>query len=108
MTSCLLLAVTLLIGVWIASPQQLPVLLYKLSLVSLAGVVGYWLDRWAFPYARPDGYLALDWRKVRGGVEGWADHPVAFVEEYGRVFAAAMLRRAIIMTGAMLAVGLGL
>lgn len=31
------------------SPAQIPVAIYKLSLVSLSAVVGYWLDRSLFP-----------------------------------------------------------
>ena len=50
----LLMTLVLLAAVWLIAPQQLPVSLYKLSLVTLAAVVGYWLDRSLFPYARPD------------------------------------------------------
>lgn len=45
------LALTLMVGV--LAPHQLGVTLYKLSLVSLAAVLGYWIDRSVFPYARP-------------------------------------------------------
>lgn len=107
MLGCTVLAAALLAAVALVSPQQLPVLLYKGALVCLAGVAGYWLDRWAFPYARPDSYLIHDWRAAPSGVPNQADHPVAD-GIYGGFFAAAMLRRAIIMAGAMLAVGLGL
>ena len=31
--------------VWLLEPQQLLVSLYKLSLVSIAAVAGYWIDR---------------------------------------------------------------
>lgn len=68
------------------APQQLPVSAYKLSLVSMAGVVGYWLDRSLFPYARPD-------RLVH--------------HEFALLFALSMIRRAIIVGCAMLAIGLG-
>lgn len=68
------------------APQQLGVTIYKLSLVTAGGVAGYWLDRELFPYARPDIF-----------------------EVGGRdlVFAAAQIRRAIIVGCLMLAVGLG-
>lgn len=79
------ITILLTLGIWSLSPQQLPVTAYKLSLVTLAAVVGYWLDRSIFPYARPDESSGM-------GV-------LAFV--------AAMLRRAIIVGCAMLAMGLG-
>lgn len=83
-------------------PQQLPVSLYKLSLVSMAGVAGYWLDRALFPYARPDDFMA---RAVSVGGPFVPNKSVAPSQQI--VFAAAMLRRAIIVGFAMLAIGLG-
>jgi hypothetical protein len=107
MVVCGFVALTLLALVVFLSPQQGPVALYKLSLVLAAGYAGYWLDRWAFPYARPDSYLQIpNWRKVIAGQESLADNPVA--EGHAIPFAAAMLRRAVIMGACMLAVGLGL
>jgi hypothetical protein len=80
--------VSVALGVAISqlAPQQALVTLYKFSLVTGAGVAGYYLDREIFPYARPDIF-----------------------EVGGRdlVFAAAMLRRAFIVGCMMLAVGLG-
>ena len=49
--------VLLLAVIGLMHPQQLPVSLYKLSLITMAGVVGYWLDRSIFPYARPDSFI---------------------------------------------------
>ena len=68
------------------APQQALVTLYKFSLVTGAGVAGYYLDRELFPYARPDRFQSC-----------------------GRetVFAAAQIRRAIIVAAMMLAVGMG-
>lgn len=104
---CLVLVVGLAAALAVISPQQLPVALYKLSLVTLACYLGYWIDRWAFPYARPDSFLsAADWRAETGAVQGQANHAVAPGCE--QVYPAAMLRRAVIMAGAMLAMGLGL
>lgn len=104
---CLILAALALAGLWLISPQQLPVVLYKVSLVLLAGVAGYWLDRWIFPYARPDGYLKEEWR---GHGTFWPDNEADFAITPGceLAFAAASLRRAAIVAGAMLAAGLGL
>lgn len=87
----LLISVLLLVAVAFIAPQQLPVSLYKLSLVTLAGVVGYWLDREMFPYARPDK-PQLECRDVTALMH---------------IQAAAMIRRAIIVGCAMLAMGLG-
>lgn len=70
------------------SPQQLPVVIYKLSLISLAALLGYWLDRSLFPYARPN-YFQMD-------------------KNEQQLFAAAMLRRAVIVAAVCLAVAMGL
>lgn len=78
------------------APQQFPVTLYKLSLVTLAGLVGYWLDRFLFPYARPDHVMQRTFSV--GG---------PFVGNREIVFSACLIRRAIIVGCAMLAMGLG-
>lgn len=53
LTWCAVIAVILLLSIGFIAPIKLPVVLYKLSLVVLGVVVGYWLDRTLFPYARP-------------------------------------------------------
>ena len=106
MAGWLLTALLLIIAIALISPQQLPVALYKLSLISLAAVVAYWLDRSLFPYARPDSYLKYDWRCTGTICELDADHQVA--QGYHQVFAAAMLRRAIIVGAVVVGVALGL
>ncbi len=107
MLACLVLTGMLVAGVAVLSPAQLPVAAYKLALVSIAGYLGYWLDRWTFPYARPDSFLAAaDWRAEKQPAAEKANHPV--VPGCEQVYAASMLRRALIMLGAMLAMGLGL
>lgn len=78
------ITVVLTLAIGIIAPQQLTVTLYKLSLVSLAAAVGYWIDRSLFPYARPDE-LTL------------TDHQVA----------AAFLRRALIVGACIIGVSLG-
>ena len=90
---CFVFASLLLIMVWSVAPEQGPVIVYKQAIVLLAAFCGYWIDRWAFPYARPDRFL---------------DVSAAARTGHGRVFAAAGLRRAIVMGSTMLAVGLGL
>jgi hypothetical protein len=80
------LSIALGIAISQLAPQQALVTLYKFSLVTGAGVAGYYLDRELFPYARPDIFLV-------GGRE--------------IAFAAAQIRRALIVGAMMLAVGLG-
>ncbi|PAU99912.1 hypothetical protein CBG25_19685 [Arsenophonus sp. ENCA] len=94
-------ALTLLVLMGLLSPQQLPVVLYKLSLISLAAVLGYWLDRSLFPKARPGQYLHHDHPEVAHG-----RHPVR--GGCHQVFAAAQLRRAIIVAAVCLSVAMGL
>lgn len=76
------------------APHQLPVTAYKLSLVSAAAVVGYWLDRSLFPYARPDQF-------GRWGNELFINATQA------DVFSACMQRRAIIIAACIIGVSLG-
>ena len=89
LTDWTVVASVLAVCVMMIAPQQIPVSLYKLSLVALAAVAGYWLDRSLFPYARPHDCIAL------------------MRDDWARVFAASMLRRALIVSAAMVAVGLG-
>lgn len=98
----LIVTVLLLIFIALLNPQQLPVSLYKLSLISEAGVAGYWLDRSLFPYARPDNFMA---QPVSIGAPFVPNRSVVPSQQIA--FAAAMLRRAVIVGCAMLAVGLG-
>ncbi|UJX43235.1 putative holin [Desulfovibrio sp. JY] len=107
MLACLVLACLLVAGVAVLSPAQLPVAAYKLALVAIAGYLGYWIDRWCFPYARPDSFLtSADWRADNKPAADRANSPV--VAGCEQIYAAAMLRRALVMLGCMLAMGLGL
>lgn len=103
----LLILNLVLIGIIIAiAPQQFPVTLYKLSLVTLAGLVGYWLDRALFPYARPDSFVTyID--LIYGGSKKPAGKERRIAPNDILIFNASMLRRAIIVGCAMLAMGLG-
>ncbi|MEJ9951379.1 putative holin [Escherichia coli] len=97
----LVAAVLLLLIIALVSPQQLPVVVYKLSLISLAAVLGYWLDRSLFPKARPGQYLKHDDRLMAEG---------RFPVQTGLhlVFSAALIRRALIVAAVCLAVAMGL
>ncbi|EHL4994294.1 TPA: putative holin [Escherichia coli] len=97
----LVAAVLLLLIIALVSPQQLPVVVYKLSLISLAAVLGYWLDRSLFPKARPGQYLKHDERLMAEG--GWPVQTGLHL-----VFSAALIRRALIVAAVCLAVAMGL
>lgn len=103
----LVLALLLLAVIAVVSPVQLPVVLYKAALIALAAVIGYWLDRALFPYARPDSYLWRDWRKGSDEPEGDVDYPIAN-PEYMAAYCAAQLRRAIVVGCVVLGVAAGL
>jgi hypothetical protein len=75
----------LLLGLF--APQQLPVVLYKVALVTLGAMLGYWIDRALFPYARP--------HSVCTGTDYWPR-------------AMAMIRRALIVLACVLGLTLGL
>ncbi|WP_103035214.1 putative holin [Castellaniella caeni] len=106
LSTFILLAAALIGLIAAISPVQLPVVVYKLSLISLAAVVAYWLDRALFPYARPDGYLERDWRCGNCADTSLVDYPI--VSEYRRAFVGACLRRAVIVAGVVIGVALGL
>lgn len=40
--------------IFVVAPHQLETTVYKLSLITTAAWLGYWIDRSLFPYARPD------------------------------------------------------
>ena len=71
--------------VYLVAPHQIPIVLLKLSEVSLGAFAGYWIDRNIFPYARP--------------------HACA---KNTALFSTAMLRRAIIVAATMVAFALAL
>ena len=110
----LIVTIFLLAVIGLLYPQQVPVTVYKLSLVTLAGVVGYWLDRELFPYARPDLFMVLDAvpDPNKGGLcdpdlEECEYTPTSITAANRLPFAVSMLRRALIVMGAMIAMGLG-
>lgn len=108
----LLVVNLLLIGlIGLLYPQQLPVSLYKLSLVTLAGLVGYWLDRALFPYARPSGFVdsatPYDERAFECDVDAGLLPGEHGAFELSLMFVGSMIRRAMIVSAAMLAMGLG-
>lgn len=102
-----LLAVCLQACLWLISPEQAPVILYKLGLPLLAAILGLFFDAAVFPYARPSSYLTGYWEEdPEQRNRNFADYPV--VHQYLTAFNAACLRRAIIIAAFVLAVALGL
>ncbi|MBX3654160.1 MAG: putative holin [Ramlibacter sp.] len=102
----LLLALVLMALIAALSPVQMPVVLYKAALIALAAVLGYWLDRALFPYARPDGYLVRDWRYGTTEPENDADYRIA--PGYTWPFCVATVRRALVVGAVVIGVALGL
>lgn len=96
MTTPYLAFAVMLILVLLAAPQQLPIIAYKLALVTGAGVAGYGLDRALFPYGRPHVALPDCY---------YGDTPI---DGSLVLYIVAQGRRAVIVAAAMLAVGLGL
>ena len=129
MTSWWLIALALSVAVFLVAPQQLPVSLYKLNLISLAALAGYWIDRAVFPYARPqvsalrdldaDYELELTEEESAQGfvkTDDGREIPISCIAEGlcgpidpTRVYfmLGCMLRRALIMSAAILAISLG-
>lgn len=102
-----LVAVALLTAILLISPVQLPVMLYKLALVTAAAIVGVFFDFALFPFATPASYLDDDWRDAPDAHKPCdADYPIAV--GYYWVFVGACLRRAGIVAAFVLAVSLGL
>ncbi|MDU8925444.1 putative holin [Pasteurellaceae bacterium LIM206] len=103
-------ALCLLSIIGFISPAQLPVVLYKLALVSIAAIIGYHLDRALFPYSSPGSYLRERWNKRESKLalrpENQPEYPIC--DGYFIVFALVVLRRALIVGAVILGVTLGL
>lgn len=55
-----MIAATLLwLLVFLIQPAQLALSIYKLALVALAALAGFWIDRSLFSYARPETFFSL-------------------------------------------------
>lgn len=81
-------------------PPLFQVALYKGFLLFAGAHAGYWIDRGLFPYARPD--------KVSGAL--YSLDAVLTAQEQAALsslFALCMLRRALIVFGAMVCVAFG-
>ena len=97
----LVLALVAIAAVLAVEPQLLAVSWYKGFLVFAGANAGYWVDRVLFPYARPDHSPSV----FEAGQDG-----VVSTLEYAHdlpFMAWCMLRRAIIVVGAMVCVAFG-
>lgn len=108
MCGWLLISVALLCGAFLAGqliplglPAWVQVSLYKLSLVTSAGYVGYWIDRSLFPYGRPHEFIRWCASPGAPGVG------LSITREQALAFAAAQLRRALLISAAMIAAAMG-
>ncbi|AQZ95546.1 putative holin [Halopseudomonas phragmitis] len=100
----LIMALVLLSALAWAAPEQMPVIVYKLALVLLGAVLAYWIDRALFPYGRPHACLPSD-----GGGPGGCALPSEADRDRSEVrFAAACLRRSLIVLACVLGLTLGL
>lgn len=92
----LFISIVLLALLAVLNPVQLPVVLYKLCLVSLGAVLGYWIDRGLFPYARPHRFLFPDEPNSCGP------------QQTNTAISLLMLRRAVVIFAVILGLTLGL
>ncbi len=81
------LVATLVVAV--LAPYQIGVLVWSLSKLSLGACLGYWIDRSVFHYARPHTLAKIN-----------------LSTPYSHLYCAAMMRRAVVMAAAILALGL--
>lgn len=90
------IAVALVVVLWVTHPAQLGVVVYKCALVTLAAVLGYYIDRSLFPYARPHAQIK--------NVRRLTDNRYAIE----LIPALLMLRRTVIVLACILGLTLGL
>lgn len=83
MVAWVYISIPLLVIVVLLAPQKMGLLVYKISLITIAAFLAYRIDRAAFPYARPDQVAEA-------------------------LMPAAMIRRAVIMAAVVLAMAIGL
>ncbi len=94
----------LFIALWLHSPQQIPVVVYKLLLAPLGGLAGCCVWLALVPYANPSRYLVKDWRSdPDADIDGKADFEVA--PGYDAIFCMCLFCAALAFVVGMLAVG---
>jgi Putative 2/3 transmembrane domain holin len=103
MSCWLVISIILIAAIAYLAPSQIPVILNKLLLVSLAAFVSYRLSVSIFPYARPGELLYL-----LNHTETDGPPPNEWELMLGRIAIASMECRARLIGFAMVAVALGL
>ena len=101
MVGWLVVSLVLTLLITLTAPHLLPVSLYKLSLITSAAWLAYWIDRSLFPYARPDAFLD------RPFSSGGRLELIEIAPQHLLAFCLTQLRRAIIIAAAMIGVALG-
>ena len=99
----LIATVVIMLALAFVAPEQMPVIAYKLGLVTLGCVLAYWLDRALFPYARP--HACIPTPDAPGGCAIPSEDER---KRYEFLFAAACIRRALIVLACVLGLTLGL
>lgn len=85
----------------------LAVSIYKAHLLALGGWGGYWLDRALFPYDRPHTHLESE-PPDPNPLPGDPFEPgLAYLQVSSQAYPLGMLRRAVIVFGCLVCVGLG-
>ena len=110
------------VTVWVVhllAPQQVGILVYTIAKLSLAGYLGYWLDRWIFPDARPgDTRQTAAHRLVKrlsslktqdlgpADVDAALDVSQSQLARMDWLVAIAQVRRAAVVIGALISAGI--
>lgn len=101
------LAGVLVFCLYQAAAPLLDRVLYKAVLQMVGAAIGYGLDYFIFPYARPHHYLVKDWRQCSDDFcDVTITHPVA--EGYRWLFAIACSRRAVFVLAGIYGITQGL
>ena len=87
-TIFVVVSILLLTAVFLISPAHIPVIIFKASLVTLAAILGYWIDYLLFPHMRP------------GIIDKIEQDPI--------IRASIAIRRAIIIFGTILGISMAL
>lgn len=102
----LVAALIMAVIVGLLYPHQLGVLLWSLTKLSFGAYLGYWIDRSIFPYARPGDALPSP-TEAEPSDQDDDEGLTLLVDEVYLQPELLMLRRAIIIAAALIALGLG-
>ncbi|MDR2504186.1 MAG: putative holin [Deltaproteobacteria bacterium] len=103
-----LAAAFLAAAIWFVSPQQLPVIAYKLILAPLGGILGGWVWLAMLPYVNPGRFLRRDWRLDADRDAGPDEPDFPIVDGCQTVFCVCAACAALAFCAGMLAVAWGL